>query len=157
MQKETQKETQVKISFYLRNPEQETSSIRIVVASHGKKHRRQAGVSVRTDRWKKPKNGIQTSADPKVSDKLKEIRLNLEAKLSDLSTPEEIEAALDEVLPGKEAGVSKRKVGEAGKERGGGGRKKEAGVSFAEYFKAYSGRSVRTSRTTLSYTGASWR
>lgn len=135
----------MKVNFYLRNEEEEASSIQIVVTGNGRRYRKQTGLSVRTDRWKKPKNGIQTSTDPKVAEKLKEIRLNLEARLSDMSSPEEIEEALDEVLQGKRPGEASRKSGrkkegEARKKKAGDGKRKKEGVSFWEYFKAYADR-----------------
>lgn len=97
----------MKINFYLRDEKKPKSSVQVLITHGGKVYRRQAGFSVRTDRWRKPKNGVQTSTDPKIADKLKEIRLNLEARLSAVSTPRDIVAALDEVVSEKPSGISK--------------------------------------------------
>ena len=92
----------MKISFNLKNPEAETSAVRLIITHRGKVYRKYTGISVKTKQWKRGKNGQWPTA-PADSAKLKAIKLDLEDRLNEYSSESEILLAIDEVLSGKSA------------------------------------------------------
>lgn len=86
------------INFNLKSPDKDVSAIRLIISHKGKVYRKNIGISVRTATWKKPKHGKQTTNDQGIAAKLKGILLNLESRLNDLSTENQILDAMDEVL-----------------------------------------------------------
>lgn len=90
----------MKINFYLKDPNAEQSAVRLVITHRGMVYRKNIGISVLTRQWKKSKKDGQYPTNPKDMEKIKSIRLNLEGKLNEYSTEEDIREAIDRVLEG---------------------------------------------------------
>lgn len=86
----------MRVNFNLKDRKATESLVYVIIWNGGRRHKRSTGVSVRTDRWGGGKGRLTT--DTEVEARLREIRLALEERINDLSTPTEIDAALDEVL-----------------------------------------------------------
>lgn len=69
------------VSFYLQHPAAKISAILVQVTHGGMRFRAAAGVSVPTERWKRPKKGTQTSTDPKVAATLRKLAAALAEEL----------------------------------------------------------------------------
>lgn len=83
------------VRFILSSPHAEKSPVRVVVTQRGKVYRRATGVTVRSKGW----NGKrQVPEERAAAARLRDIRLELTARLDDLATGEEVTAALDAVF-----------------------------------------------------------
>lgn len=122
----------MKVSFNLKNPGAEVSSVRLVVTHLGKVYRRSTGISVKTSQWRKSKRGGQGATRPADAERLKRIRLALEERLDERSSLSEVEEAVDAVLSGETDGMRDER------HRG--------RPSFWEYFEAWSGRDLPSAR-----------
>lgn len=129
----------MRINFNLRKPSSEATTIRLIVTNRGTIVRKDTGIPVKTSTWRKPKKGRQCSSDPRVEERLKRIELILMERLTDLSTREEIEDAVEEAVTGRLARKPASKKG-------------EVGMNFWQFFRQWAGEdssSARQRRSTV--------
>lgn len=127
------------INFYLKDESADKSAIRLVITHRGKIFRKNIGISVSPEHWRKPKRGKQYSTDPKIQTKLRKIDLQLSNLLSEDSTYDDIVDAVDAVFnPGKTA--YERMLDRENRQ------KKSAKPTFWEYFDEWADRPRSTKR-----------
>lgn len=118
----------MRINFNLKEPGAECSPIRLVVTNRGRVYRKQIGISIPPEKWRKPARGRQCSTDRDIEQVLTRIELSLRERIGDLSSPEEIEDAIEESVAGVKSGA--RRPGSA--------REVRTSPTFWEYFRDYS-------------------
>lgn len=83
----------IHISFYLKTPNEPKSVVRVSVTNNGGVYRAGVGLTVSTKQWAKTKKG-GWATNAEASARLHKVMSFLEGRLTDLSSPEEIKAAL---------------------------------------------------------------